>query len=153
MAVLTQAQIGYAKAWLHDIFVWGGLVTDPKRDIKPDDYYYTYGIALKHPGRSNIAAGTEAAKKVCEIIQTRKADTRVFMSLDKALDTLSGFQFVKDIHISDPYASRATMHKDAATLAGYLAWFCSTNQLYWDTSKCFPYEIDEIRNTISGAAM
>lgn len=81
MPTLSANEIKKAKAWLHDVFIWGGVV--PADKSKRGKYY-----ALMY-GSTNTT-GKEAAKRICDEIIYRKFD---FTKVDAALETLSTIPF------------------------------------------------------------
>lgn len=51
MPRLTQEQEKVAKAWLHDVFVWGGLLSYPVRTLPPTDYPYMYSKKVTYDAK------------------------------------------------------------------------------------------------------
>lgn len=84
-AILTQNEISVAKAWLHDIFVWGG-VASPMRVLTVSKYRYMYG---QHPDNDRRAQYQPYAKTICDAILQRRVDVKAFNEYDEALKQLS----------------------------------------------------------------
>ena len=81
---LTPDQIPIAQAWLHDVFVLGGLVKNPARALTKDRYRYMYGDRNYYREQY-----VPAAKLICEAIRNRPVDTQKFLAYDAALEKLS----------------------------------------------------------------
>ena len=96
---LTDAQISTAKAWLHDVFVWGHMVANPRREILASNYWYMYG--KKNPSSRRIAGDQEAAELICKVIQLRQAETKFIKAADKDLEILAQCQFNPELHSTD----------------------------------------------------
>jgi hypothetical protein len=114
MAKLTADQIITAKAWLHDIFVAGGIYPNPKRAVKAENYSNMYGIY-------NANRRTELcnkAKILCDAIKTRKVDVQLFKNYDEILEYFSRQYF--STSLDDPYGN-TTARKPASMLARYIS--------------------------------
>ena len=134
MPKLSEKQIEIRNAWLHDVFVWGGLSGTPKRPqpwLSVSRYSYMYGTS-----NSNDKDGKAAAKTVCDFVKARPTDYNSFQDTWKALDTLSRRHFANSI--ADP---RQYTIKDPDVLAKYLASFMSEKQLWIDDSGMTTYEV------------
>lgn len=109
-------------AWLHDLFIYGGLVpaTESRRD---KDYACMYNDT-NYVGYSQ---GAHAAEIVCNFILQR---TFNFKEVDEALTTLSTFEFGSSL--VTPKAG--PIHLAPATLAEIVADFCHKNHIFWDDS-------------------
>lgn len=81
---LTPEQVPIAQAWLHDIFVFGGLLKNPVRAITKDRYRYMYGDN-NYYREQNLPY----AKLICEAIRNRPVDVQKFLAYDEALEKLS----------------------------------------------------------------
>lgn len=76
MPKLSEKQIEVRNAWLHDVFVWGGLSSTPKRPQawrSASRYGFMYGA-----GNSNDTDGKAAAKIVCNFVKARPTDYNSF---------------------------------------------------------------------------
>ena len=129
--ILPDSEVRTAQAWLHDIFVWGGLTATPKRAIPIEKYKYMYGTHPANfrtqPNDANDNAGTinaskAAAKTVCDFVINRTVETQRFQKLDKALEFLSKASFLPDLKATSGYIT-----KPAEELAKYIVWFCKKN--------------------------
>ena len=147
MAKLTDSQIVTARAWLHDVFVWGGLIPQPKRDIPSTKYYFMYGQNNRYNHSTN---DKQAAETVCEAIKLRQAESKFIMNVDRALETLAQCPFNPELHSTDSYLKT---RKKPDMLARYLAWYCSTYHFYWSDANTSSYEMDTIKGTNLGAAL
>jgi len=150
---LTDAQIPTAKAWLHDVFVWGHMISNPRRDIPPRDYWYMYGG--KNPAKRRVQGDQEACELICKVIQYRQAETKFIKAADKALEILAQCQFNPELHSTDIWKHTS---KSADMLAKYIAWYCTeshpTKKFYWSTDNTSSYELESIKNeTILGKAL
>lgn len=140
---LNDTQLKNSHAWLHDVFIWGGLVPVTKK--KRDEYYslmYYY----------NASSWKQPSKKSCEVICSAITKRGVyygnFQEIDKALDVLSNEYFGGELgKQSEPIRKMPSM------LAQYIANFCAENKFYWDNSTCTTYEMDELRKTVIGKAL
>ena len=72
MAKLTDKQLITAKSWLHDIFVAGGIISNPIRVLDKSDYDYMYGTT--YTNRLNEIVSM--AKILCNAIKLRKVTVR-----------------------------------------------------------------------------
>ena len=109
MAKLTADQIITAKAWLHDIFVAGGIYPNPKRAVKTDDYANMYGT---HPwNKRRLPEICNKAKILCDAIKTRKVDVQLFKNYDTLLEYFSKQYF--STSLDDRYGN-TTAKKPAA---------------------------------------
>lgn len=149
MAQLNPDQIANAQSWLHDIFVSGGIYPTPKRVLPTDDYYCMYGNG-KHRNQNARLRVITNAKELCEIIKTRKVDTKVFLRIGELLDFFATESFLKTLGTADYWDH---IKKNANTLAKYIGWFCSEYEFLWDDSAASTYEMEEIYNTQIGKAL
>ena len=148
---LNPQQEQTAKAWLHDIFVLGGAISQPKRPVPVAAYRPMYGYTYRYPNSSWSKAAVTNAKYLCDQIANRPVDYKVFTECDKILDFFSGAWFAPDIHETDP--DKHLVRKKPETLAKYIAYFCLANKFWWDDSLATTYEIEEIKKTTLGAAL
>ena len=148
---LNPQQAQTAKAWLHDIFVLGGAISQPKRPIPAAAYREMYGYTYSYPNRIWSKNATANAKYLCEQIENRLVDYQVFTECDKKLDFFSGAWFIPDLHETN--ANARTTRKKPEILAKYIAYFCLTNKFWWDDSLATTYEMEEITKTTLGAAL
>lgn len=141
MAKLTDEQIVNAKAWLHDIFVAGGIFQTPKRDIPIEDYANMYGThRWNSRRRPEIIA---QAKIICNALRVRPVDTKVFGEVDKALEYFSHQYFSSSIHSNTAHDVRKKPH----VLAKYIAWLCQERGYYWNDSIASSYEKEIIMSS------
>lgn len=115
MSLLNTDEIKEAKAWLHDVFVWGGLASTPKRTVPIEKYRYMYGTHDDN-FRKDDPKYRDAAKTVCACITSRKAETQKFLAFDEAIKTLSRCTFLPDLTISRGYV-KATPEAICAFIA------------------------------------
>lgn len=149
MAKLTADQINTAKAWLHDIFVAGGIYPNPKRAVKTEDYGNMYGT--HHWNRNRRIELCNKAKILCDAIKIRKVDVQLFKNYDEILEYFSKQYF--SISLDDPYGN-STAKKPASMLARYISWFCSNfDKFVWYDGNTSTYEREEIQKTILGKAL
>lgn len=148
---LNPQQEQTAKAWLHDIFVLGGAISQPKRPIPAATYRSMYGYTYRNPNSSWSKDAAANAKYLCDQIANRLVDYQVFTECDKKLDFFSGAWFIPDLHETNPGAR--TIRKKPEILAKYIAYFCLINKFWWDDSLATTYEMDEIKKTTLGAAL
>jgi hypothetical protein len=139
MAKLTADQIITAKAWLHDIFVAGGIYPNPKRAVKAADYGNMYGTYYYNTNRRTELCNK--AKILCDAIKTRKVDTKIFIRIGELLDFFATEPFLKTLGTADYWDH---IKKNAAMLAKYIGWFCSEYEFLWDDSASSTYELEEI---------
>ena len=142
MAKKPTIDIENAKSWLHDIFVAGGLGTQPKRAIDKAQYEYMYGDQF-YGDELTLRAN---AKIIVEALQFRKSKVEDFNRYDEALDKLSTFRFAPSLKET---TTRGII-KNAATLAKYIAWFCTEYEYWWDDSNASTYEKDQIKESTLG---
>ena len=116
MAKLTADQIITAKAWLHDIFVAGGIYPNPKRAVAMDDYANMYGTHRWNKNRHTELCNK--AKILCDAIKTRKVDVQLFKNYDTILEYFSTQYF--STSLDDPYGN-TTAKKPASMLARYIS--------------------------------
>ena len=143
---LTSDQIILAKSWLHDIFVAGGIYPSPKRALDSDRYSYMYGTS-PHRNQARRTTLCQNATELCNIIKTRKVDTKVFIRLDELLTYFEDQRFLASL---DAPRDWNTVLKKAPMLAKYIGWFCAEYKFFWDDSATSTYERDEINNTLIG---
>ena len=149
MAKLTTDQITIAKAWLHDIFVAGGVYPNPKRAVATDEYANMYGTHRWNKNRR--AELCNKAKILCDAIKTRKVDVQLFKTYDSILEYFSNQYF--STALDDLYGN-TTAKKPASMLARYISWFCSNfDKFVWYDGNTSTYEREEIRKTILGRAL
>lgn len=146
MANLTEAQIINAKAWLHDIFVAGGIYPNPKRAIDINRYYFMYGDR-----NDNRQVVCNKARILCEAIRNRKVDVNLFHQYDELLDYFSKQGFTADLSNTEHYSST---RKPAKMLAKYIGWFCKTlDKLVWYDRDLSTYEREALQSTTFGATL
>ena len=149
MAKLNADQILVAQAWLHDIFVAGGVLPNPKRAVDIANYGNMYGEHRWNRGRR--AEICNKAKILCDAIKNRKVDTQLFKDYDQLLEYFSGQYFWK--YLSSKTDSDSTK-KNPSMLARYISWFCSTYpEFVWYDGDASTYEREEIQKTTLGAAL
>ena len=91
--IISSAEIPVAKAWLHDVFVWGGLAGSPKRAISMKNYRYMYGLSpdnFRNPAADPTANTKyrDAAKVICGMIKDRTVETQRFKAFDDAINSV-----------------------------------------------------------------
>ena len=148
---LNPQQEQTAKAWLHDLFVLGGAISQPKRPIPAATYRSMYGYTYSYPNNSWSKEAAANARYLCEQIENRLVNYQVFTECDKKLDFFSQAWFIPDLHETNPNVR--TIRKKPEILAKYIAYFCLTNKFWWDDSLATTYEMDEITKTTLGAAL
>lgn len=149
MAKLNADQILVAQAWLHDIFVAGGVLPNPKRAVDIANYGNMYGEHRWNRGRR--AEICNKAKILCDAIKNRKVDTQLFKDYDQLLEYFSGQYFWK--YLSSKTDADSTK-KNPSMLARYISWFCSTYpEFVWYDGDASVYEREEIQKTTLGAAL
>lgn len=148
---LNPQQEQTAKAWLHDIFVLGGAISQPKRPIPAATYGSMYGYTYNHPSNPWSKEAAANARYLCEQIENRLVNYQVFTECDKKLDFFSQAWFIPDLHETNPNVR--AVRKKPEILAKYIAYFCLTNKFWWDDSLATTYEMDEITKTTLGAAL
>ena len=144
MTKLTPAQLDVSRAWLHDIFVWGGIAPTPKRDFGGSVYHNMYGRAKYD------STGTDYAKKICNFIKFRQVKYQDFLDIDKALEYMSGEWFNPNLHSERAWES---VRKKPDMLARYIGNFLAEQKLYFDDSYASPYEMEEIKKTMIGTVL
>jgi len=146
---LTPDQVKYAKAWLHDIFVYGGLLSYPRRPLEMSQYGCMYGD--QHWRRDKFRPD---AKKLCEAIKFRLTSIKEFLEYDEALKHISELVFNPDLASVNP---KQVVKKDPEMLAKYIAWYClesnPNKKYYWDDSNTSAYEREEIKKTTLGKVL
>ena len=142
MAKLTDKQIITAKSWLHDIFVSGGILSNPIRALDKSDYDYMYGTT--YANRLNEIGSM--AKILCNAIKLRKVTSQMFLDCDKAFTYFEDRYFVDSLESTRSWADRVT--KSASMLARYYSWFCASNSFYWDDTATSTYEKEEILSIV-----
>lgn len=150
MPKLTNEQIKTSHAWLHDVFVWGGLLTTIKRDPNVTYAYrdrFMYGLLSANPANPRTAG----ACTICDFVKFRPMGYHDFNKVDLALAQLEHCWFVKDLAAST--ASGNWIRKKAPLLAKYLANFLHENNIYWNNLNSTTYEMDEIKKTLIGKTL
>ena len=148
--ILDDNEIKVAKAWLHDIFVWGGIYS-PKRVIPIEKYRYMYGT---HPSNfrtqpqtdddnsKTIKDSKEAADIICDFILHRKdVETQRFLALDKAVQYLSKASFIPGLKLTTGYVVRSPEQ-----LCKFIAWFCEANNWVFDNKLTSVEEMKQIKD-------
>ena len=150
--ILPQDKITEAKAWLHDVFIWGGLASTPKRAVSMDKYRYMYGTSADNfrndPKDPSSKKYRDAAKTVCACIKNRQVETQRFLAFDKAIELLSQCHFLPDLT-----ALRGNVKESAETLCKFIAWFCNENNLVYDNKNTSVEEMKQIKNTLIGKTL
>ena len=147
--IISSAEIPVAKAWLHDVFVWGGLASSPKRAISMKNYRYMYGLSpdnFRNPAADSTANTKyrDAAKVICGMIKDRTVETQRFKAFDDAINTISACNFNPDLSSTNV---RGGSTKISAKMAcRFIAWFCEQNNLVYNNNNTSIYEMAEIIN-------
>ena len=147
MALLSADKIKEAKAWLHDIFVWGGLASTPKRTVPIEKYRYMYGTHDEN-FRKDDPKYRDAAKTICACITSRKAETQRFLAFDAAIKLLSQCSFLPELT-----ASRGYVRENSDILCAFIAWFCAENKLVYNNINTSVEEMKQIKNTLIGKTL
>lgn len=147
MAILSADKIKEAKAWLHDVFIWGGLASTPRRAVSIDKYRYMYGT---HPDnfRVNEKKYRDAAQTICACISNRFAETQRFLAFDNAIKLISQCHFLPELG-----AARGNVVEPPSTLCMFIAWFCDENNLVYNNKNTSVEEMKQIKNTLIGATL
>ena len=147
MSLLPTDEIKVAKAWLHDVFVWGGLASTPKRTVPIEKYRYMYGTHEDNFRRDDPKY-QNAAKTVCACITSRKVETQKFLAFDEAINTLSRCTFLPDLTISKGY-----IKVTPEAICAFIAWFCDENKLVYNNINTSVEEMKQIKNTLIGKTL
>lgn len=142
--IIPSSEINTAKAWLHDVFVWGGLASTPKRAIPAQKYRYMYGTDPDNFRRENKKY-YEAAVTICNTIKNREVETKRFQAFDDAIKTISQCHFNPDINSNN--VKGGSVKKEPEELCKYIAWFCDQNHWVFDNKNTSVYEMHQIINT------
>lgn len=148
--IISEAEVKAAQAWLHDVFVWGGLAKTPRRSVPIDKYNYMYGRGagnFRTNGSDPVVQkkSKEAAETICSFIAHRKVETQRFLALDAAVKYISGAAFLPDLA-----ATKGYVQQTPERLCRYIAWFCEMNNLVFDNKATSDEEIDQVRKTVMG---
>lgn len=147
MALLNTDEIKEAKAWIHDVFVWGGIMSTPKRTVPIEKYRYMYGTHDDN-FRKDDPRYRNAAKTVCACITSRKAETQKFLAFDEAIKTLSQCTFLPGLTLSRGYVKESP-----ETLCAFIALFCDENKLVYNNINTSVEEMKQIKNTLIGKTL
>ena len=147
MSLLPTDEIKVAKAWLHDVFVWGGFMSTPKRTVPIEKYRYMYGTHEDNFRRDDPKY-QNAAKTVCACITSRKVETQKFLAFDEAIKTLSQCTFLPDLTISKGY-----IRAMPESICAFIAWFCDENNLVYNNINTSVEEMKQIKNTLIGKTL
>ena len=147
MALLPTDEIKEAKAWLHDVFVWGGLASTPKRTVPIEKYRYMYGTHEEN-FRKDDPKYRDAAKTICACITSRKVETQRFLAFDAAIKTISQCSFLPDLTLSRGY-----VREKPETLCAFIAWFCDENKLVYNNINASVEEMKQIKSTLIGETL
>ena len=145
--ILPQDKVKEAKAWLHDVFVWGGAASTPKRSIPIDKYRYMYGTHAEN-FRKDDRKYRDAAVTVCGCIKNRQVETQRFLAFDAAIKLLAQCSFLPDLN-----ANRGYVREDARTLCNFIAWFCDENKLVYNNRNTSVEEMKQINGTLIGSVL
>lgn len=118
-----------AKVLMHDITVVGGINTKNLRNSRP--YQWTHNTYMS------------AAKAICDELINRD-----FANIDPALRAISSYRFNTGYDQRGKYKSLKP-----EGVAKCIVYMSELLQLYWDDTNRTPYEIDEFKKTILGAAV
>ena len=145
--ILPSDKVKEAKAWLHDIFVWGGLANTPKRSVSIEKYRYMYGT---HPEnfRKDDPKYRDAAKTICACIRNRQVETQRFLAFDAAIKLISQCHFLPELS-----AARGNVRETPETLCAFIAWFCDENKLVYNNINTSIEEMKQIKNTTIGSTL
>lgn len=123
----TPAAEQAAKAFLHDMTLAAGVRTKNQRSIAPN--MPTWFVS--------------SAKEICDEIVNRD-----FANIDNAINTMSGVRISTDITNGGNYKTFK-----AETIAKSLVYMAELLDLYWDDTVRTPFELNEFKTTILGAAV
>lgn len=118
-----------AKVFMHDITVAGGINTKNLRTSTPYNYTRTDFIT--------------AAQTICNELTERD-----FADIDSAIHSAVRFNFKPNYDNSGKYRS---FKPEAAAKA--IVWLAEQLGIYWDDTVRTPYEVDEFKKTLLGAAI
>lgn len=115
-----------AKAWLHDVTLAAGIRTNSQR-----------------PGVPSFPSDfVSASQKVCDELINRN-----FENVDASIRELARYRF------NASFTARNYKHFKPEQVAKCLVYMAELVQLYWDDTVQTPYEIDEFKKTLLGAAV
>jgi hypothetical protein len=117
----------YAKVLMHDVTVAGGMNANNLRT------YSLYWLKDK--------SFITAAQKICDELVNRN-----FVDLDNDINVIASYH----IHLYD--GSNGKKWKPEG-IAKAIVYFAELLQIYWDDTIRTPYEIDEFKKTLLGAAV
>lgn len=120
-----------AKAWMHDVMVLAGVL--PQSQRKENDIYFSY--YRQKP--------TADASKICDELINRN-----FNDINSSINTLSLFRFFASFK-----QGSGTKKYTEEQIARAIVYNAECLGLYWDDTVRTPYEIDEFKKTILGAAV
>ena len=147
MALLSTTEIKKAKAWLHDVFIWGGWASTPQRTVPIENYRYMYGTHEEN-FRKDDPKYQDAAKTICACIKHRTVETQRFLKFDAAINTISQCSFLPDLEIKRGY-----VRENPDTLCAFIAWFCEENNLVYNNINTSVEEMKQIKNTLIGKTL
>lgn len=127
----TPAKELEAKSIMHDITLLGGLRTTDQRTGRRD------------PHDSNEISAMQA---VCDELQNRE-----FKDIDGSLNTLQYAYFPKTLDGQNNW--QGWVRPKPENLAKAIVYFAELINIYWDDTIKTPYEVNEFKNTILGAAV
>ena len=147
MAILSADKLKEAKAWLHDVFVWGGLASTPKRTTPIEQYRYMYGT---NPDNFRLSDKQfrEAAVVICDCIKNRFVETKRFLAFDKAIKTISRCHFIPDLT-----SNKGNTSEPPEVLCTFIAWFCAENKLVYNNKATSVEEMKQIKSTLIGSVL
>lgn len=153
MPFLTPDQQQAAHAWLHDVFVWGGLLSTPKRKTKMPRLLMYGRLVLTSLDPDWL--GTTAAQTICTFVKARPIDYKSFVDVDKALEKLATLLFYPDLSIISFNKTKVRItKKPAPMLAKYIAnFFANELKIPFDDSTITTYEMAELKKTVIGKAL
>lgn len=115
-----------AKSWLHDVTLAAGI---RQTNLRSD------AVRFQQDFRA-------AAQAACDELINRNFD-----NIDSSIRKLAGYSF--NVSLT---SSRSTHYKPEQ-VAKCLVYMAELTQLYWDDTVRTPYEIDEFKKTLLGAAV
>lgn len=118
-----------AKAWFHDISLIAGVNT---KNLRP---------RLPYACRNNLYI--QASTAICDELVNRD-----FANIDHSISIASNLRFMSKL--DDSGSARRLKPEGIAKAIVYMA---ECLQLYWDDTVRTPYEIDEFKKTLLGAAV
>ena len=123
-----------AKAWMHDVMVTAGILSQSQRSGGASEIYFNY-----YRGGAPVGAAT----KICDELINRD-----FMDIDQSIKSISAYKFLPSLNTN----CNAKTYKPEV-IAKAIVYMAECFGLYWDDTIRTPYEIDEFKKTLLGNAV